>query len=326
MNKIKVSVIVPVYNVEAYLEKCLDSLVNQTLKEIEIIIVNDGSPDNSQKIIDRYQKKYKQIKSYIKENGGLSDARNYGIEKASGEYIAFLDSDDYVKENMYMEMYNKAKSNDFDIVVCDLNYVYDNKIIYASSNIEDDTYDIKKVMINIYPAAWNKIFKKELFDKGIRFKKNVWFEDVEFIYRLLPYVKSIGVIHKPFNQYVQREGSITNTINKKTYHYIDNWNGIIEYYKKNKFYDEYKQEIEYSYVRYIYATFIKQASKYNYADYKEAVNIAIKNVKTNFPLYRKNKYFYKSTKGLYLILFNKFISKIVYIKYRKYRSGNNEVK
>ena len=89
--KLKVSVIVPVYNVEKYLEKCLTSLVNQTLNDIEIIVVNDGSSDNSQKIIDKYAKKYKNIKSYIKNNGGVSDARNYGIKRATGKYISFIE-------------------------------------------------------------------------------------------------------------------------------------------------------------------------------------------------------------------------------------------
>lgn len=309
---VKVSVIVPVYNVEDYLEKSLDSLVNQTLKDIEIIIVNDGTPDNSQKIIDKYAKKYKNVKAYIKENGGLSDARNFGIKKATGEYIAFLDSDDYVTTDMYEKMYQKATSGNFDMVVCDLNYIYGDKVVPAYSNIKTDTKDIKKVMLNIYPAAWNKIFKRDLFKKKIEFKKGVWFEDVEFLYRLLPYVKSIGVVHEHFNQYVQREGSITSTVNRKIYHYIDNWNGVIEFYKKNKLYDEYKLELEYSYVRYIYATFIRQASLYNYKDYQEAVNEAIINVKKTFPNYRKNRYFYQSIKGIYLLLFNKTISKLVY--------------
>ena len=309
---IKVSVIVPVYNVEKYLDKCLNTLAKQKLKDIEVIIVNDGSPDNSQKIIDKYTKEYPNMKSYIKENGGLSDARNYGIKKAKGEYIAFLDSDDYVTEDMYKKMYEKAKSGNFDMVVCDLNYVYPNKVIPASSNVPTDTTNIKKCMLNIYPAAWNKIFKRKLFDNGIEFKKGVWFEDVEFIYRLLPSVKSIGTIHEHFNQYVQRDGSITNTINRKIYHYIDNWNGIIEYYKKNNLYKEYKNELEYSYVRYIYATFIKQASRYNYNEYMEAVDTAIQNVQKNFPKYRKNKYFYTNLKGIYLVLFNRTIAKIYY--------------
>ena len=308
----KLSVIVPVYNVEKYIKKCLDTLTNQTLKDIEILVINDGSPDNSQKIIDKYVKKHKNIKSYIKENGGLSDARNYGIEKAKGEYIAFVDSDDYISENMYEVMYNKAKEKDYDMVVCNLNYVYDDKIVKAYSNIKEDTTDIKRTMLNIYPSAWNKIFKRDLFDSGIKFKKNVWFEDVEFIYRLLPSVKSIGVVDNHFYQYVQREGSITNTINEKLYHYIDNWNGIIKYYKDNNIYNTYKKELEYSYVRYIYATFVKQASRYCKEDYLKAVEKAIENVKNNFPHYRKNKYFYGSIKGVYLLLFNKEVAKLLY--------------
>ena len=308
----KVSVIVPVYNVEDYIEKCLDSLVNQTLSDLEIIVVNDGSPDNSEKIIKKYEKKYKNIKYVVKENGGLSDARNFGLKYAKGEYIAFLDSDDYVTHDMYQMMYIKAKSEDFDMVVCDINYLYPDKTLRVSSGIKDDTEDIKKTYLTIQPAAWNKIFRRDLFDHKVLFKKGVWFEDVEFIYRLLPYVKKIGVIHEPFNQYVQREGSITSTVNPKIYDYIHNMNGVVDYYKKHKLYDEYKKELEYAYVRYIYATFIRSIVKYDYNEYKKGVNEAIKNVKEHFPHYRRNKYFYKSLKGLYLVLFNKLIAKIIY--------------
>ena len=133
----KVSIIVPVYNVEKYIEKCLKSLVNQTLKDIEIIIVNDGTKDNSQRIVDKYTKKYDFVKSYIKENGGLSSARNYGLKYANGEYIAFVDSDDYVDKDMYEIMYNKAKSNDFDVVVCNLKYIYD-----SSASLVSSTYHV----------------------------------------------------------------------------------------------------------------------------------------------------------------------------------------
>ena len=309
----KLSVIVPVYNVEKYLDKCLNSLANQTFKEMEVIIVNDGSLDNSEEIIDKYVKKYDNFTSYKKKNGGLSSARNYGIKYASGEYIAFLDSDDYVTYDMYEKMYEKAKSNNFDMVVCDVNYVSNDKEWVVTSNIKNDTTDIKKVMYNIYPAAWNKIFKKEiLVNNKIYFKEGVWFEDVEFIYRLLPYIKNIGVIHEPFNQYVQREGSITNTVNKKIYDYVYNMDSIIDFYKEREIYDEYKKELEYSYVRYVYATFIKSILRYDYNDYLTGVDFAIKSVHDYYPKYRKNKYFYKSIKGLYLIMFNKFTAKILY--------------
>ena len=128
---IKVSVIVPVYNVENYLVKCLDSLVHQTLKDIEIIVVNDGSPDNSQNIIDTYVKKYpKKIKAFSKKNGGQGSARNYGLKYAKGEYIAFVDSDDYVDLDMFFKMYNKAKEDNSDIVICgNKNISLDGKII-----------------------------------------------------------------------------------------------------------------------------------------------------------------------------------------------------
>lgn len=309
----KVSVIVPVYNVEQYLEKCLDSLANQTLKDIEIIVVNDGSPDNSQKIIDKYVKKYSNIKSYIKENGGVSDTRNYGIKKATGKYIAFVDGDDYVSYNMYELMYNKAESGNFDMVVCDLNYVYeDGKTVRVSSKIEHDTTDIKRTYINMYPCVWNKIYKKSLFNNNVEFKKGVWFEDVDFLYKIFPYVKTIGVVKEPLNQYVQRSGSITKTFDKRLYNYVDNFNGLLEFYKERKLYDKYKKELEYCYVRYLYATFVNQATNFNEEEYKNAVETAIKNVKKNFPKYRKNKYFYTSIKGIYLLLFTKTLSQILY--------------
>ena len=257
-----------------YLEKCLNSLVNQTLKDIEIIVVNDGTLDNSQNIIDKYVKKYKNVVGYKKKNGGLSDARNYGLKYACGEYVAFVDSDDYVELDMFEKMYNKAFSNKFDVVCCD-------------------------------------------FDK-IEFKKGVWFEDVEFMYRLFPYIKSIGIIKESLYHYVQREGAITKTFDDRLYHYVDNWNGIVTFYKERNFYDEYFKELEYCYVRYLYATFVKQATNYSEKDkYKSAVKVAITNVEKMFPNYRRNKYFYKSLKGIYLVLFNRLLADIYYSLRRK---------
>ena len=310
----KVSVIVPVYNVEKYLEKCLLSLVNQTLEDIEILVVNDGSPDHSQDIIDRFKKEYpKKIVSLIKPNGGLSDARNYGIKHAKAPYIGFVDGDDYVDVSMFEKMYNKAISEDFDLVVCNLNYVYDYDVIPTSSNVLEDTTDIKKVMLDIYPTAWNKIYKKDfIIDRKLEFKKGVWFEDVEFIYRVLPYVKSIGVVKECFYEYVQREGAISKTYDERLYHYIDNFNGIVKYYKDNKIYNKYHNELEYAYVRYIYGTFIKQAMNYDKDNFLKAIDNAKKNVKKHFPKYRHNKYFYKNLKGLYMVLFNKLILSIYY--------------
>ena len=121
---IKVSIIVPVYQVESYLRKCLNSLVNQTLQEIEILIINDGSPDNSHLIIDEFQKKYPlKIKAFSKENGGLSDARNFGLDQATGAFIGFVDSDDEVSNNMFEELYSLAIKHDAEMVICNLQKV-----------------------------------------------------------------------------------------------------------------------------------------------------------------------------------------------------------
>ena len=316
---IKLSIVVPVYNVEKYLKKCLDSLVSQTLKDIEIIVVNDGSKDDSQIIIDDYKKKYsKIIKSFIKENGGLSDARNFGIAKAKGEYIAFLDSDDYVKKDAYEKMYLKAKEKNFDMVVCDFVYAYNDHNDLAYSNVKKDIFDrnmIKNLYSNIYPAAWNKIYRRKvLIDNQILFKKGVWFEDVEFIYRLLPFISNVGVVNEDLIYYVQRDSSITKTYDKRLYDHVNNWDGILDFYRNRQLYNDYKKELEYAYVRYVYATFIKQCTNYKEKkEYDDAVNYAIIKRREFFPKYRKNSLFYKNgLKGIYLLLFNRFIAKLYY--------------
>lgn len=310
----KLSVIVPVYNVEKYLRKCLDSLVNQTFHDMEIIIVNDGSPDKSQEIIEEYDKKYPFVKAFVKENGGLSDARNYGIARAQGEYLAFVDSDDYVEPTMYETMYTKAVSGNFDMVVCDFEEIYSDHTVNGTSRLEDDlknAEEVKKHMKDIYPSAWNKIYRRNLFEK-IQFKKNVWFEDVELMYRMLPYIRSIGVVQQAFYKYVQREGSISKSNDERIYHCVDNWNGIVEFYKENQLYESFYKELEYNYVRYLYATFIKAALKFEYVHFQKAVETAIENVKREFPGYHRNNYFYASPKGIYLLVFNKWIAKFYY--------------
>ena len=304
---IKVSIIVPVYNVEKYLERCLNSLINQTLDNIEIIVVNDGTKDNSQLIIDKFVQMDSRVKSYIKLNGGLSDARNYGLKFAKGEYIGFVDSDDYVDFDMFRMLYEKAKEKEFDMVVCDLNYVFDDKIVFCSSKLNKDLYNkkqIKEKMVNIYPTAWNKIYKKKIIEK-FEFTKGIWYEDVDFLYRILPKINLIGVVKEPLYQYVQREGAITSVFNEKLFDYIKIWDNIVKTYKKNNIYNEYKNELEYCYVKYLYATMIKGLIKsHNEEMLLKGIEQSIKKVNMKFPDYKKNKYINKiSFKNLYLLLF-----------------------
>ena len=314
---VNVSVIVPVYNVEEYLDKCLSSLVNQSMKnEMEIIVINDGTKDNSQMIIDKYAANYSNIVSIKKQNEGLCVTRNLGISLAKGKYIGFVDSDDYVDECMFEKLYQKAIEKDFDIVVCQTNSIENGVVTPVYCGIKSDEYHVENIMCSIYPSVWNKIYKRELFGEKTLFKPGVWFEDVEWTYRILPLVKSIGVIDGHYYQYIKREGSITATINQKLYDYISNLNGVVAYYKENGYYQKYQKQLEFVYVRYLLATFVKQSSRYDYAGYIKAVDAALANVKQHFPSYRKNRYFYRSIKGVYLVLFSKPLA-ILYYGIRK---------
>ena len=177
-----VSVIVPFYNVENYIEKCLNTLVHQTLEDIEIILVNDGSQDRSMVVVKKFLEQYPDKITYLeKENGGLSDARNYAIPYAKGEYIAFLDSDDYVEKTMYKDMYELAKKEDSDMVECNFYWEYPDK------KKEDIgvVYNGKKEMLEkVRVVAWNKLIKKEVLEKSkVTFPKGYRYEDVEFTYK-----------------------------------------------------------------------------------------------------------------------------------------------
>ena len=305
---IKVSVIVPVYNVEEYLEKCLDSLVNQTLKDIEIIIVNDGSTDNSQKIIDEYQSKYKNIKSYQKTNGGLSDARNYGINKASGEYLAFIDSDDYIKTDMIEKMYQKAKNEKLDIVVCNSIEIYPNDIsIEKKSNLNYSADSIKNYLISP-PMACTRLYKKELF-KNISFKKNIFYEDLELTPKLVNYTKNIGFIDEGLYYYYQRTGSIMKQteFNNKL---LDIF-GVLESNKKALM-KEYPEEIEYMYISHLLRTATLRFL--DYKNSKEFINRIIKTMKENFPNWYQNKYYKKSSKKMKIICLLAYSKNILILK------------
>ena len=200
----KVSVIVPFYNVEGYIEKCLETLVSQTLEDIEIILVNDGSKDNSIEIVNKFLKMYPEKLVYLeKENGGLSDARNYAINYAKGEYIAFLDSDDYIEKDMYEEMYELAKKENSDMVECNFYWEYPNKI-------KEDigvTYNGKNEMLEkIRVVAWNKLIKREILKQSkVIFPKGYRYEDVEFTYKLIPYIETVSFLKKPCVHYIQRQ-------------------------------------------------------------------------------------------------------------------------
>ena len=301
----KVTVIVPVYNVEKYIDKCLNSLVNQTLKDIEIIMVNDGSPDNSQEIIDKYVKKYpKKVKSYIKENGGQGSARNFGLEMAEGEYIGYVDSDDYIELDMYEKLYNGAKKSDLDIVICgSYNVTEDgNKTIELDREIFKDK---KKNAFFGRMAVWNKIYKKELLlNTNATFRSKLWYEDLDFTLKVLSKAKKVGYVNKPFYNYLLRQGSTMNNSNiDRNLEILLAFDEVIN----DESLKQYHNILEFLVIDHIYISAVVRVVNAD-ADKnkkKEAINKLITYVKTNFPSYKKNEYLYtlsRNRKIIYMLI------------------------
>ena len=217
MNQ-KVSIVIPVYNVEKYIERCLKSILNQTLDSIEVIVIDDGSTDKSGLICDEYSKRYDNIRVFHKENGGVSSARNLGITVAKGEYITFADPDDFLNKDMYKILYENAKNNNSDITICSVNEIRENVI-----DTEDNTGKIikysKKDAINgyfndIYPFnhnyLWNKLFKRAMFDEVKLNEEIAYQEDSEIMIKLLNSSDKIIYIGKPLYNYDLREGSLSS--------------------------------------------------------------------------------------------------------------------
>lgn len=285
----KVSVIVPIYNVEQYLNRCIDSLVNQTLQDIQIILVNDGSTDGSGKIAKKYANAYPEKILYLeKENGGLSDARNCGMLYAEGEYVAFLDSDDYIEKNAYEEMYNKAKEDDSDYVECDFIWEYPNE------KKEDTQYKYNnkhEMLAFVRVVAWNKLIKRNIIEKHkIEFPKGLRYEDIEFTYKLIPYINKFSYINQTFVHYTQRDNSIANIQNERTAEIFTVLDNVINYYKQNGLYDEYKEELEYNYARYLLCSSLKRICKIPETEKREKlIKLTWEKLNEKFPNWKKNK-------------------------------------
>lgn len=216
-----ISIIVPVYKVEKYLEKCIESVLQQTYTNLQIILVDDGSPDNCGKICDEYAKKDSRIEVIHKVNGGLSDARNVGISKAKGRYIGFVDSDDYIKEDMYEILLNLIKEYDADVSICNLYDVIDGKEYIRNKEKGIQEYSrldiLKEVLLdkNIQSYAWNKLYKKELFDE-IKYPIGKKYEDIGTTFYVFEKCNKIVVTSKPEYYYLKRSDSLVNNVTEST--------------------------------------------------------------------------------------------------------------
>ena len=207
----KLSVIVPVYNVEQYIHKCVASILSQTFADFELILVNDGSPDNCDKICDEYASKDNRVKVIHKKNGGVSEARNVGLDAATGEYISFIDPDDWIDKNMYEQTLAYMADNDLDIVCFDVEEVRTSKSFvrykYDSNKSFTSREALYEILIDgIDNSPCNKIYKKYTWE-GVRFPVGRRFEDVATIYKTFYNANKIGYMRKAYYHYFRREGS-----------------------------------------------------------------------------------------------------------------------
>ncbi len=253
MNDIKVSIIIPVYNVEKYLNQCLNSIIEQTLKEIEIICVNDGSTDNSLLILENYKKIDSRIKIITKVNDGLGAARNTGIEAACGEYIGFVDSDDFVDKTMFEKLYYKGIITKADVVISNLDLYYDDtgkRKIYRDVELYHELEKLggfkaekySKIVRNI--AVWDRIYRLEfLKQKKLKNPEHVIYEDALFTYQTTILADKIAVVNEPLYQYRKNTGvAITDKEiknDKYKFDYLSNNRSIKQFLIDNNVYKIY---------------------------------------------------------------------------------------
>lgn len=299
---IKVSVIIPVYNAEKYLDKCLDSVINQSLKDIEIIIINDGSTDNSIKIINKYLND-KRLVFFNRKNHGIGVTRNFGIKSAKGKYICFLDSDDYYEHNMLEDMYNYIINNDLDIAICNYYKVFDNK--KEEVNIKcDNITSIKEnnnLLFDINMGPCNKMYNYDLI-KDIKFSENLKYEDTPFVAISLFRAKKVGKLDKFLYNYVIHNNSETTVMDERVFDIFK----ILDLIKEEVDYKCYKDLFVYKIMTYT----IQQRFQKNKKLRNKFIEEAFAYLKDNVPDYKKSYYFKKRNIFKKVIEKSKVITKI----------------
>lgn len=319
-----ISIIVPVYNVEKYLEKCVYSILNQSYKNLEVILVNDGSNDNSGKICDELSREDSRIKVYHKDNGGLSDARNYGVAKANGEYVGFVDSDDYIDQYMYENLYKAIRKYNTQIAECGITRVYKNNKLRPHydgeeySLVVDREGYLKEYLENrkVYGAAVCKLLSIDLA-KVLKFPDGKVYEDVFYTLELLKKVDKYTLISGNYYYYYIRGNSITTKkFSSRDMDYIEIIDKIGEYTLNN--YTKLKEKL---FIRqgFAYLSIFNQIIQLN--DYRQIPEYSIligklKNIRSNIIF---NKLAPKSLKiAIILLNINEGLYKKVLKKYKKY--------
>ena len=307
-----ISIIVPIYNAERYINKCLNSIIKQTKKELEIILINDGSTDNTEKIIKSY--KDKRIKYFKNDNHGIGYSRNFGIEKATSKYIMFLDSDDYLKINACEELFKKAEKDNLDIVISDFYKVVNRNIEEIKlPNFENSSLKDNPDIITEFLNPWAKLYNREMLIKNkIKFVEDLKYEDAPFVIEALDKANKIGKVNKPLNYYVIHGNSETTVRDRRCFDILK----IVDKIRKYTKYKEYlKDKIDKLTVRILTNYTIQQRVQDDTEVAMEFIDKAFDYLKKEVPDYKKNKYY--ENRGIKKIIEkNKFLTKLYVKLYR----------
>lgn len=311
----KVSIIIPVYNGERYINKCLDSIINQTYYNLEIIVINDGSKDNSLNIINNYKSKDKRIIVIDKENEGQAIARNIGLDKCTGDFLTFVDIDDYVELDYVEKFIALAKKKNYDVAICNHNLVNEN---YESIGIEEfdkiSDPNINFMLTQFGPAA--KMFKLSYLKKiNFKFLENHIYEDLAVIPYVAVKTKKIEYLNEPSYNYLIHMGSTMNQVkyNSKLNDIFDSLDNLSKLFDGN-----YQVELEYIYIKHLLHDASLRFLKFNNLESKRSLKKINKIIRKKYPNWKKNKYLYLfSKKELLLtkIIYNRFF--FLYNLYRK---------
>lgn len=314
---IKVSVIVPIYNSEKYLKRCIDSLINQTLEDMEFILINDGSNDSCDDIIKSYNDK--RIKYFKRTNHGIGATRNFGIDKAKGEFIGFLDSDDYVEKDMFFRMYDECIKNDLDIVVCDYcKEMSSSKEVISFSDFGITTLNDKpSLLLDINLAPWNKIYKKSLFDNNTYYPVNLKYEDTPFVALMLSKANRIGKINMPLYHYIVHGNSETTVVDERVFDIFKITDILLNDLGNNKYIKSSVDDL----VIYLITTYtISQRCIKDKNLRDKFIDKAFLYLNENVPNYKKSNYFKKRNILKKVIEKNKVLTKLycdTYVLFKK---------
>ena len=284
-----ISIIVPAYNAEKYIEKCLNSLINQTKEELEFIIINDGSTDHTEEVVKSF--KDKRIQYFKNKNQGIGKTRNFGISKAKSKYIMFLDSDDYLEKRACEEMYQKAENDSLDVVICDFYKEYDNGSIeeIRTSSFENASLKENPDIITEYLCPWAKLYTRKLITENkIRFPEDLKYEDAPFVIEALTCAKKIGKVDECLNYYLIHGNSETTVRDRRCFDIIKIVDRIRKTTKDKKY---LKEKIDKLTVRILTNYTIQQRMQQDKKVGMEFIEKAFAYLEKEVPDYKSKKYY-----------------------------------